>query len=77
LIEVLLAHRTLPAASMIIAMDAAVAAGVLDPAAVIIDARRDATAPLAPVIAIESVARYDRPVPSLAGYDDLLNRSAT
>jgi hypothetical protein len=44
---------------------------------VIIDARRDATAPLAPVIPIESVARYDRPAPTLTAYDDLLNRSAT
>ena len=40
LIEVLLAHRALPAASLIAAMDAAVAAGTLDPAAVVIDARR-------------------------------------
>jgi len=77
LIEVLLAHRTLPAASLIAAMDAAVAAGTLDPAAVIIDARRHAAAPLAPAVPIESVARYDRPAPTLTGYDDLLRGRAT
>ena len=77
MIEVLLAHRTLPAASLIAAMDAAVAAGTLDPAAVIIDARRHAAAPLAPAVPIESVARYDRPAPTLTGYDDLLRGRAT
>ena len=78
LIEVLLAHRALPAASLIAAMDAAVAAGTLDPAAVVIDARRHAAAPVAPVVPMESVARYDpRPAPTLTGYDELLRGSAT
>jgi len=72
LIEVLLAHRTLPAAALTSALGRAVAAGTLDPQAVIIDARRHAQTPLAPVIAIGALARYDRPAPSLAGYDDLL-----
>ena len=63
LIEVLLAHRALPSASLIAAMDAAVAAGTLDPAAVVIDARRHAAAPVAPVVPMESVARYDPPGP--------------
>jgi len=44
-------------------MDAAVAAGTLDPAAVVIDARRHAAAPVAPVVPMESVARYDPPGP--------------
>jgi uncharacterized protein GlcG (DUF336 family) len=77
LIEVLLAHRGLPAASLIIAMDRGVAAAVLDPAAVIIDARRDSAAPVAEVIPIQALARYDRPAPTLAGYDDLLTGSGT
>ena len=42
LIEVLLAHRTLPAAAIEAAMARAVASGVLDAQAVIIDARRRA-----------------------------------
>jgi transposase len=82
LIEVLLAHRTLPAPALITAMGTAVAAGVLDPQAVLIDARRGASGQLAgqaaAVIPIgAALARYDRPAPSLAGYDDLLTGSGT
>ena len=50
LIEVLLAHRTLPAAAIEAAMARAVASGVLDAQAVIIDARRRAGRQVAPVI---------------------------
>ena len=42
LIEVLLAHRTLPAAALITAMSKAVQASLLDPQVVLIDARRAA-----------------------------------
>jgi hypothetical protein len=77
LIEVLLAHRTLPAAALVTAMAKAVQAGVLDPQAVLIDARRAADAHVAPVIAIGALVRYDRPTPTLAGYDDLLSGSST
>jgi transposase len=71
LIELLLAQRTHPAAALREAMDRAVATACLDPQVVIIDARR-ATALIAPVIPIGSLARYDRPAPTLNGYDDLL-----
>jgi hypothetical protein len=74
LIAVLLAHRTMAAAALIAAMDRAVASGCLDPETVIIDARRG-MAPLAPIAAIGALARYDRPPPSLADYDDLLTGS--
>jgi hypothetical protein len=74
LIGILLAHRTMPAAALIGAMDRAVTSGCLDPETVLIDARRD-MAPLAPVAAIGALARYDRPPPSLADYDDLLTGS--
>ncbi len=77
LIEVLLAHRTLPAAALITAMRAAVDAGVVDPQVVIIDARRAATGPVAAVIPIGALARYDRPAPTLTGYDDLLTGSGS
>lgn len=76
LIEILLAHRTLPAAALIAAMDTAVTTGMLDPQVVLIQARRETTDQLAPVIPIGGLARYDRPAPSLAGYDDLLTGSA-
>jgi uncharacterized protein GlcG (DUF336 family) len=42
LIEILLAHRTLPAAALITAMGKAVDAGILDPQVVMIEARREA-----------------------------------
>ena len=78
LIEVLLAHRSLPADALIAAMNTAIASGALDPQAVLIQARRDATSgQVAPVIPIGALARYDRPAPSLAGYDDLLTGSGT
>jgi transposase len=78
LIEVLLAHRSLPAHALHTAMNAAIASGAVDPQVVLIQARRDATGPhVAPVIPIGALARYDRPTPSLAGYDDLLTGSAT
>jgi hypothetical protein len=75
LTEVLLGHRTLPAAALIQAMDRAVSSGALDPQAVLIDARRLAGGPAASVIPIGALARYDRPAPALAGYDQLLTRS--
>ena len=71
----LLAHRTLPAAALITAMDTAAAAGLLDPQLVLIDARRDTGGQVAPVIPIGTLARYDRPAPTLAGYDELLTGS--
>jgi transposase len=72
LIEVLLAYRTLPATMLTAAMDRAVSSGILDPQAVLIDARRQAGGHVAPVIPIGALARYDRPAPDLAGYDQLL-----
>lgn len=76
LIEVLLAHRSLPAAALYAAMNAAIASGALDPQVVLIQARRDAASnKIAPVIPIGTLARYDRPTPSLADYDTLLTGS--
>jgi hypothetical protein len=80
LIEVLLAHRTLPTAALLAAMDAAVTAGVVDPQAVLIDARRRVGRPAgagssrddAAVIPLAGLARYDRPAPTLTDYDQLL-----
>jgi hypothetical protein len=69
LTEVLLGHRTLTADALIQATDRAVTSGALDPQAVLIDARRLAGGPVAPVIPIGALARYDRPAPALTGYD--------
>jgi transposase len=78
LVEVLLAHRTMPAAVLIDAMDRAVHTACLDPQVVLIDARAGQAAHVAPVIPIAALAKYDRPAPSLTDYDQLLTaRSPT
>lgn len=72
LIEVLLLHRTIATGAVIAGIDRALSAGSIDPAVVAIEARRT-TEPLAPVVPIgEGLSRYDRPAPSIADYDDLL-----
>src|SRR5215831_6477477 len=75
LIEVLLAHRSLPAVALTAAMKRAVSSGALDPQVVLIDARRAAGGQAAAVIPIGTLARYDRPAPSLTVYDQLLTGS--
>jgi transposase len=75
LIEVLLAHRTMPGAALTAAMAKAIEAGALDPQAVLIDARRQLTRQIAPVVPIGTLTRYDRPAPTLDAYDELLTRS--
>jgi len=77
LIEVLLAHRTLPVTALTAAMNKAIQAGVIDPQIVLIDARREASGHVAPVIPIGALSRYDRPAPTLSAYDDLLTGSGT
>ncbi|GAS91355.1 transposase [Mycolicibacterium brisbanense] len=76
LIEILLAHRTLRAGALQAAMASAVSTGLMDPQVVLIEARRhggeDATE-LA--VAIGAWTRYDRPAPTLHGYDALLTGS--
>jgi transposase len=73
IIEVLLAHRLLPADAVIAGMHAALALGVIDPAVVIIEARkRAAHDPTAAVLPIGTLTRFDRPPPTLSVYDDLL-----
>jgi transposase len=76
LVEVLLAHRTLPGHLLTEAMERAVAANMLDPDVVLIDARRAAAQHVAPVIPIGELDRYNRPTPSLLRYDDLLTGTA-
>jgi hypothetical protein len=72
LIEVLLAHRALPAATLTAAMTAAVSSGITDPQVVVIEGRRRATGQAAPAVPIGALAHYDRPAPVLSAYDQLL-----
>jgi transposase len=72
MVEVLLAHRLLPADAVIAGMHAALGLGCVDPAVVVIEARRHAQGSRSAVIPIGALARFDRPPPTLASYDDLL-----
>ena len=72
LIEVLLLHRSLPAAQVSAGIDGALAAGSIDPAVVAIEARK-ATETEAVVVPLgDGLSRFDRPAPSIAAYDQLL-----
>lgn len=76
LIEILLAHRTLPRAALEMAMRTAIETALLDPQVVVIDARRRAAGePLETTVPIGAWSRYDRHAPTLAAYDDLLTGS--
>ena len=72
LIEVLLLHRSLDAAAVVAGIDRALAAGNCSAEVVAIEARRAGEAQ-APVIPIgEGLSRFDRPAPTVAHYDQLL-----
>lgn len=77
LIGALLLHRTLPAAAVDAGMTAALALGRLEPDLVAVEARRHLDRPPAsagPPVPLPAAARggAKRPIPSLAGYDELL-----
>ena len=73
LIEVLLLHRRLPFASVHAALDALTRLGAVDPALVAIEARRIADGRRETgVVERPALRRFERPAPSLAGYDALL-----
>ena len=73
LVEVLLLHRHLPFISVHAALDAVERVGSVDPALVAIEARRLADGRrTAAVVERPALRRYDRPAPSLGGYDALL-----
>ncbi len=81
LIGVLLLHRTLPVAAVVAGMDAALRIGNFDPDLVAVEARRamitadTGSAPVMVPATAAAGASVERPVPSLAGYDQLLNRT--
>ncbi len=75
LVEVLLAHRQLPADAVRAGIRAALAVGVIDPAIVIVEARRRVDDRPAVVVPIGVLDRYDRPPPSIDRYDQLLQEA--
>ncbi len=76
-VEVLLAHRTMPADAIVAGMTRALATGTVDAQIVLIEARRaqDHQQQVAPVIPIGVRAGFDRPKPSLSPYDTLLENT--
>lgn len=75
LIEVLLLHRTMPAARVIAGVTAVLQVGSCDPAVVAIEGRRtnERGSPVVPIG--EGLSRYDRPKPTTDKYDELLEGS--
>jgi hypothetical protein len=68
-----LLHRTISASRVIAGIEAALIVGSVDPAVVAIEARRAVEDTAAPVVPIGAgLNRFDRPSPSIAHYDDLL-----
>jgi transposase len=72
LIAVLLLHRTMASAAVVSGTQRAIAVGSLDPEVVAVEARRSLGRPEAIPLISESLAAFDRPTPTLSGYDDLL-----
>jgi hypothetical protein len=71
-IDVLLAERYLPRDAVRQGLDAALGLSSVDPEVVVIEARRHTSDTPAPVIELTSLSAFDRPVPSLSSYDELL-----
>ncbi|MFZ0059129.1 MAG: IS21 family transposase [Acidimicrobiales bacterium] len=72
LIEVLLAHRVLPFAAVVAGIEGALRVGSVDPNVVIVEARRATERSSSTAVSMPTLARFDRPAPSLERYDDLL-----
>jgi hypothetical protein len=73
LIDVLLLHRSLSSTAVCTGIEHALGIGSIDPAVVAVEARRVGEQRVAAVIPIgEGLSRFDRPPPSTARYDELL-----
>jgi len=74
LIDVLLLHRYIDAGAIDVGIAKALSVGCLDSAVIAIEARRHLAPGLAPVIPIAPALHAERCVPSIDGYDDLLEQ---
>jgi len=59
-------------AAVISGMERAIEVGSIDPEVVAVEARRALGRPVAAPVVSESLATFDRPAPTLSGYDALL-----
>jgi transposase len=75
LIGVLLAHRYLPYEAVVAGIEGALAVGSLDPEVVVVEARRATERRYNAQPELAELSRFDRPVPSICHYDDLLEKS--
>jgi transposase len=76
LIDVLLLHRTMPASEVTTGIERALKVDSIDPNVIAIEARRASEPDTAVVIPIgEGLHRFDRAVPSIARYDQLLKEA--
>jgi hypothetical protein len=76
LIEVLLAHRHTEHGVLVVGIERALAAGSVDPAVVLVEARRSTEETRAVAVPIGSLHLFDRPMPELTSYDELLEASS-
>jgi hypothetical protein len=72
LIDVLLLHRVMAHDEVVAGIRGALAVGSVDPAVVGVEARKHERRTPAPPVPIGGIGRFDRPKPTLEGYDDLL-----
>ena len=76
LIEILLAHRHVDHHALLHGMERALAAGSVDPAVVLVEARRSGEDGRSVPIPIGSLHLFDRPMPVLSPYDELLEANS-
>jgi hypothetical protein len=76
LIEVLLAHRIVAREALLEGIERALHIGSVDPAVVLVEARRASEARRRAIVPIGALGRFDRPTPGLSDYDELLVKSS-
>jgi transposase len=76
LIEVLLAHRHVDHQVLLEGMERALSAGSVDPAVVLVEARRSGEGARSVPLPIGSMHLFDRPMPVLSPYDELLEANS-
>jgi len=72
LISVLLLHRSVHSATLLAGVERALAAGSVDPEVVAVEARRSVGRVAGVPVTDTALAVFDRPVPTLSHYDELL-----
>ena len=73
MISVLLLHRVLAFDAVVAGIDGALGAGSIDPEVVAVEARRSAER--REPVPVAGLSLFDRPLPTLAHYDELLEES--